>query len=54
MRGNATLFDARDQFALPPPDKHERLSAIIITDTGTDRGKPVGIVTPWDLVRMPA
>ena len=52
MRRNATIFDARDRFAAAPRVGEERLSAIIVSDDGSPRGNPVGLVTPWDLVRL--
>ena len=49
MDGGRTVTEAREMFT--------RLSAasvyaIVVTDSGDDRGQPLGIVTPWDL-RVP-
>lgn len=46
MAGDRTVIEAREVFT--------RLSAahvyaIVVTDSGDDRGQPLGIVTPWDL-----
>lgn len=44
-----TIYDAQEAFSKAIETKHPRLFAILITDTGDRSGKPIGIVTPWDL-----
>ena len=44
-----TVYDAQEAFRKAIETKHPRLFAIIITDNGKKTGKPIGIVTPWDL-----
>lgn len=48
MAGDRTVTEAREVFTrlTTPP-----VFAIVITDSGDDRGRPLGIVTPWDLCR---
>lgn len=36
--------------AFERPERHGRLAAIFITDTGDPRGDLLGIVTPWDVL----
>lgn len=46
MAGDRTVAEAREVFTrLAPP----RVFAIVMTDSGDDQGRPLGIVTPWDL-----
>jgi len=46
MAGDRTVTEAREVFArLTTPHVY----AIVVTDSGDDRGRPLGIVTPWDL-----
>lgn len=47
---NKTIYDARKAFASAIEYKHPRLFAVVITETGKRSEKPLGIVTPWDLV----
>ena len=49
----ANIFDVEDQFE----DfhlKNIKLEAVIITENGKTAEKPLGIVTPWDLVEIDA
>lgn len=43
----ATIYDANDRFLLHPDDG--RLFAILVTEHGKDREKPLRIITAWDL-----
>jgi CBS domain-containing protein len=49
MRPEDTIYDAQQTFKNSIEKNRPRLFAIIITDSGKRTGKPVGIVTPWDL-----
>jgi CBS domain-containing protein len=53
MGPNKTIFDAADAFRNSIHSKATRLYAIVITENGGDRDKPIGFVTPWDLVHNP-
>lgn len=53
MAPNRSVFDAEDAFRHSIHRELTRLYAIIITDDGTDRGLPIGFVTPWDLAHNP-
>ncbi|MEZ4521141.1 MAG: CBS domain-containing protein [Thermomicrobiales bacterium] len=47
-----TLFDAEAAFHRPPRSDESRLFAIIVTNNGKRTGKPVRIVTPWDVLAL--
>ena len=49
MAGNRTVTEAREVFTRLTT---ARVYAIVMTDSGDDRGQPLGIVTPWDLSSM--
>jgi len=44
-----TIYNAQQAFKNSIDKKRPRLYAVIITDNGGRTGKPLGIVTPWDL-----
>lgn len=50
MSRGASVFDAQDSFSKLPTPNVSRLNAIIITHSGKLAEKPLGIVTPWDLI----
>ena len=50
MGAEHTVYDAQEAFKKAIEKKYPRLFAIIITDNGKRTGKPIGIVTPWDLM----
>jgi CBS domain-containing protein len=45
-----TVDEARSEFYERFNKDAPRLSAIIITSTGTSTGTPIGIITPWDFI----
>jgi len=45
-----TVYHAQEAFAKALDHKKPRLLAIIITQNGKPTEKPIGIVTPWDLL----
>lgn len=47
---NHSVYDARDAFARPLGSGKTRLHAIIITQNGKIAEKPLGMVTPWDIL----
>lgn len=49
MGPQETIYDAQQAFKNSIEKNRPRLFAVIITDDGMRTGKPVGIVTPWDL-----
>jgi CBS domain-containing protein len=49
MGPDNTVYDAQEVFKKAIERKCPRLFAIIITANGKRTGKPIGIVTPWDL-----
>jgi hypothetical protein len=49
-----TFYDAQKAFTKSIEKNRPRLFAVIITDNGKRTGKPVGIVTPWDLTPQEA
>lgn len=53
MSPDKTIFDAADAFTNSVHREATRLYAIVITENGSDRDKPIGFVTPWDLVHSP-
>lgn len=44
-----TIYDAQQAFKTSIEKSRPRLFAVLITDNGKRTGKPIGIVTPWDL-----
>ena len=50
MARDATVFDAENAFAQLPNRDVSRLYAIIVTQNGKRTEKPLGIVTPWELL----
>ncbi len=50
MGRNHSVYDAKDAFARPLGTGKTRLHAVIITQTGKGEEKPLGIVTPWDIL----
>ena len=50
MGRNHSIYDAKDAFARPLGSGKTRLHAVIITQNGKVEEKPLGIVTPWDIL----
>jgi hypothetical protein len=50
MGRNNTLDEAREAFERELAHGQRRLFAILVTQTGKATQKPLGIVTPWDLI----
>jgi CBS domain-containing protein len=50
MGRNHSVYDAKDAFARPLGSGKTRLHAVIITQNGKVEEKPLGIVTPWDIL----
>jgi hypothetical protein len=50
MRRKDTIYDAREAFTHALRRKQPRLFALIVTENGKTTEKPLGIVTPWDLL----
>lgn len=50
MARHMTISDAHDAFTCVLERDEPRLFAVIITQNGRDTEKPLGIVTPWDLL----
>jgi hypothetical protein len=50
MRRKDSVYDAREAFARALERKQPRLFALIVTENGKATEKPLGIVTPWDLL----
>ena len=46
-----TVFDATEAFRALPSGEVGRLSVLIVTRTGRGSEAPLGLVTPWDLIR---
>lgn len=46
MTGDQTVIEAREVFTRLTT---AHVYAIVVTDSGDDRGQPLGLVTPWDL-----
>ena len=46
MVGDRTVTEAKEVFTRVTSP---RVFAIVVTDSGDDQGRPLGIVTPWDL-----
>ncbi len=49
MAGDRTVTEAREVFTRLPTAP---VYAIVMTDSGDNRGQPLGIVPPWDLSSM--
>jgi CBS domain-containing protein len=47
---NHSIYDAKDAFARPLGSGKTRLHAVIITQNGKLAEKPLGLVTPWDIL----
>lgn len=47
---NHSVYDAKDAFSRPIGSGKTRLHAVIITQNGKLEEKPLGIVTPWDIL----
>jgi hypothetical protein len=45
--------DARAIFAAAPPPAGSLVRAIIVTESGHPTDDAIGIVTPWDLLKVP-
>jgi CBS domain-containing protein len=50
MSRNHSIYDAKDAFARPLGSGKTHLHAVIITQNGKLAEKPLGIVTPWDIL----
>lgn len=50
MRRRDTVYDAREAFTRALERKQPRIFALIVTENGNTSEKPLGIVTPWDLL----
>lgn len=50
MGRNHSVYDVKDAFARPLGTGKTRLHAVIITQNGKWEEKPLGIVTPWDIL----
>ncbi|SFB08254.1 MULTISPECIES: CBS domain-containing protein [unclassified Bacillus (in: firmicutes)] len=48
---NQNVFDLEDLFEGRVQDGN-KLEAVIVTPNGSKEEKPVGIITPWDLIKM--
>ena|SRR2546425_3441635 len=48
IKSNAPVTEVRAAFRVD--QDRPRLAAVIITDDGTARGRPIGFVTPWDML----
>lgn len=48
---NTTVYEAYEAFASALSREHPRLFAIIITHAGKRTEKPLGIITPWDVMQ---
>jgi CBS domain-containing protein len=53
MSATRNVFDAADAFRNSIHHDSTRLYAIVITENGDLSEKPIGFVTPWDLVHNP-
>ena len=47
---DATYWELKDEFS-PKGPKHARIAAIFVTSNGSERGKVLGMITPWDMLR---
>lgn len=50
MSSDHNVYDAREAFATSLERGRPRLFAILITRSGDPRDRPIGIITPWDLL----
>lgn len=50
MARDKTIYDAQEAFTSMLERDEPRLFAVIVTQNGRDTEKPLGIVTPWDLL----
>lgn len=50
MARNHSVYDAKNAFARPLGTGKTRLHAVLITQNGKMEEKPLGIVTPWDIL----
>ncbi len=50
MSSDRNVYDAREAFATSLERGRPRLFAILITRSGDSRDRPIGIITPWDLL----
>jgi CBS domain-containing protein len=50
MGRNHSVYDAKDAFSRPLGSGKTRLHAVIITQNGKLEEKPLGLVTPWDIL----
>lgn len=50
LERDATVFEARDLFVQGPRRDRPLLDAVLITEHGKKDEKPLGIITPWDLI----
>ena len=46
----ATYYELKDEFEPKGPHK-ARVAAIFVTSDGTPRGRVMGMITPWDMIR---
>jgi predicted transcriptional regulator len=46
-----TIYDASQVFSTALERRKERIFAIVITHSGKQKEEPLGIVTPWDVIR---
>lgn len=51
LNRQSTIYDIENVFE-EAFDRNEKLESILITQTGIDTQKPIGIVTSWDLVQI--
>lgn len=47
---DASYYDIKDEFE-PGGPTESRVAAIFVTSDGTARGKVIGMITPWDMLR---
>ena len=47
---DADYWELKDEF-IPKGPKHARVAAVFVTSDGTERGKVLGMITPWDMLR---
>jgi CBS domain-containing protein len=50
MARNHSVYDAKNAFSRPLGTGKTRLHAVIITQNGKIEEKPLGLVTPWDIL----
>src|SRR5579859_1601047 len=50
MTPQQTIYDAKEAFSQRIGPRKIRLQAIIITANGSSKEKPLGLVTPWDVL----